>query len=68
MTNKPIVSLVILSVILFFAQSLIAREDYKKLNKTLIKQITSTDGFVALWKFNEKPEKTARQWGRGIFL
>ena len=67
MTNKPIVSLVILSVILFFAQSLIAREDYKKPNKTLIKQITSTDGFVALWKFNEKPGENRKAVGKGNF-
>ncbi|MCK3686040.1 LamG domain-containing protein [Maribellus sp. YY47] len=68
MTSKPIISLFILFALVFLVSTLGAQEDYKNPNKTLIKQLTSTDGFVALWQFNEKPGKARKAVGKGKFL
>jgi len=38
-----------------------------KPNRTLLKKIKSTDGLVALWKFDEKPGKERKALGLGTF-
>jgi len=67
MICKSTVNLIVLSVLVFLGSTLGAQEDYKSPNKILIKQLTSTDGFVALWQFNETSGKVRKAIGKGNF-
>ncbi len=59
--------LLVLIVLSFQGHNVMAQNQFSKSNKKLIREITSTDGFVALWKFNEKPGKERKAVGKGRF-
>lgn len=52
---------------IFHEQVLPGQPILSKTNRLLINKIKSTDGLVALWKFDEKPGKDRRAVGLGIF-
>ena len=51
----------------FQGQILCEMSFLSKPNRTLLKKIKSTDGLVALWKFDEKPGKERKALGLGTF-
>lgn len=59
--------LLILAIILFQVQILKGQEILSKPNKELIRTVQSTNDFVALWKFDEKPGKARKAIGKGRF-
>jgi hypothetical protein len=55
------------SNIIFKPQMLKAQKNYSGPNKTLVKKLKSTRGFIALWKFDELPGKKRNSTGKGRF-
>jgi hypothetical protein len=65
--NVCIYFILFISLIIGTPQMLKAQKNYSGPNKTLIKKIKSTSGFIALWKFDEIPGKTRKAKGKGRF-
>lgn len=59
--------LLLISVILIQPQILMAQKNFSGPNEALIKAIESTNGFIALWKFDEAPGNTRKASGKGRF-
>jgi len=68
MTNRTKVKLIVIFIVsLFQTQNMNGQDFLMKSNNKLIHKITSTDGFVALWKFDEAPGKERKAIGKGKF-
>ena len=68
MIKKLIVKIFVpLSILLFQCQILFGQGIISKSNSELIKRIQSTNGFIALWKFDELPGQTRKAIGKGRF-
>ncbi|MBN2632402.1 MAG: LamG domain-containing protein [Bacteroidales bacterium] len=70
LTFAPVYLIKLLFIYLLFCpfiQELHGQTNLTKPNRPLVNKIKSVDGFVALWKFNEKPGKEREASGKGKF-
>ncbi len=68
MTNRTIIKTSLTLLIFFFyAQTSLGQDHPPPPNHELINSIQSTDGFIALWKFNERPGQARKAIGKGKF-